>query len=385
MNEKIRIDDYEIGVQKNFDLLDFLKFQNDNNFNPKLEEYHHSLFYPILNYSVKCINSSKDLEKIKLKVGLDSEKRIYIVVGREMYDLFFTEKSDKIDEVEIEFNFGKNDFYLKSIKERNEKEINLFKKYYEINSEDEEKICENEEEEIVEQFIQNKKKAIISRFLKGYSHQESILKAFESKIIGKYTNLPNLIFKKKNNTGKTIEEIDQIYYLNLEQTNQIIDGFDYFFYVKYEKGKEIEQKIFSNGNKFKLTNNNIYFLEIKQSIRGLEKEFEKLKKTQINDSKSGSLKFKREELTGIGNTILTFDIFHKLIQEITNEKNQECNILYIVNSDFEENMINIFQNCLKRDEKVINKELSFNLYLIYTQPDLALKCFVEENWKKKIK
>ena len=195
LNKKISIDDYEIGVQKNFDLLDFLKYQNDNNF--KLEEYHHSLFYPILCYCVQCINSSTNLENIKLKVGLESKNRIYIVVGREMYDLFFTEKTDKIDEVEIEFKFGKKDFYLKSIKESNEEEINLFKKYYEINSEDEKKLSEIEEEELVKQFIQNKKKEIISRFLKGYSHQESILKAFESKIIGNYINLPNLIFKKK--------------------------------------------------------------------------------------------------------------------------------------------------------------------------------------------
>ena len=65
-------------------------------------------------------------------------------------------------------------------------------------------------------------------------------------------------------------------------------------------------------------------------------------------------------------------------------KEKECNLLYIVDSDFEKNMINTFKNCLERDEIIIKDlKLSFNLYLIYTQPDLALTHFIKENWEKK--
>ena len=47
-------------------------------------------------------------------------------------------------------------------------------------------------------------------------------------------------------------------------------------------------------------------------------------------------------------------------------------------------MINIFENCLERDKIIIeDHKLSFNLYLIYTQPDLALKHFIKESWEKK--
>ena len=67
------------------------------------------------------------------------------------------------------------------------------------------------------------------------------------------------------------------------------------------------------------------------------------------------------------------------------KKNEnECNLLYIVDSDFEENMIKTFEACLERDKKVIEElKLSFNLYLIYTQPNLALRRFFQESWEKK--
>ncbi len=48
----------------------------------------------------------------------------------------------------------------------------------------------------------NRKKNIISRFLKGYSHQEDAIKGFEGKINGKPTCLANLIFKRTNKKGK---------------------------------------------------------------------------------------------------------------------------------------------------------------------------------------
>ena len=61
----------------------------------------------------------------------------------------------------------------------------------------------------------------------------------------------------------------------------------------------------------------------------------------------------------------------------------KSNLLYIVDSDFNQNMIKIFKDCLKRDEKIIDElNLSFNFYLIYTQPDVALKHFINEKWEK---
>ena len=66
--------------------------------------------------------------------------------------------------------------------------------------------------------------------MKGYSHQESVLKSFEAKIEEQFLNFPNLIFKKRNDEGRCIEELDQIYLLKLKEKTETIKGFDTFFY-----------------------------------------------------------------------------------------------------------------------------------------------------------
>ena len=391
---KILKTDYEIGIQRNYELLDFYTSLRNPNDEPETKEYHHSLFYPILCYAIEVINKSNDLNKIKFQVGLDKDNRIYVTVGREMYDYFFLNSTKNLENVEIVFNSGKDEFLLTSVHNKDEADKNKFQKFYDIKPEDiknkffkEEELCEQEEKQMKE-FIQNKKDVIISKFLKGYSHQESILKAFESKIKGQIQNLPNLIFKKCNKEGKTIEEIDQIYLTHLKSENLTINDFNYFYFVKYINGEEKDKNIVPNGTKFEIVNNNLYFLEIKQSIKGLSLKFENLNKFPLNLKRSSSSKdsyiFKRDELTDLGNAFLSFKIFHDLILYIIGKNENECNLLYIVDSDFEENMIKIFEDCLNRDKIVIEElKLSFNLYLIYTQPDLALRHFIEESLKKK--
>jgi hypothetical protein len=45
--------------------------------------------------------------------------------------------------------------------------------------------------------------------LKGYSHQESILKTLEGKIKGYFINLPNLIFKKVIMMEKQLKKLSK--------------------------------------------------------------------------------------------------------------------------------------------------------------------------------
>ncbi len=94
MKAQISIDDYEIGKQSNFDLLSFYESlpdhleEEDDNCDDLLldfesEEYHHSLFYPILKYCIDVLNNSKDLDKLKMNIGLyDNDNKIYVTVGR---------------------------------------------------------------------------------------------------------------------------------------------------------------------------------------------------------------------------------------------------------------------------------------------------------------
>ena len=83
----------------------------------------------------------------------------------------------------------------------------------------------------------------------------------------------------------------------------------------------------------------------------------------------------------MGNSILTVSHFAELITEIT-KKEYILNLLYIVDGNYNLDMVQIFNACLKHDEKVIDKKYIYKIKLIYTQPDLFLKNFIEENNKK---
>ena len=94
---KVSIDDYEIGDQKNFDLLSFYRAIPDKrdeeemstDFELECKEYHHSLFYPILYYCINILNSIKreQLDKIKNIIGFyDDDRKIYLTVNRQIFD-----------------------------------------------------------------------------------------------------------------------------------------------------------------------------------------------------------------------------------------------------------------------------------------------------------
>ena len=400
MERKIKIEEYEIGRQKNFDLLSFYNSLPDENEEEEiikatdndLEDYHHSLFYPILTYCINVLNSSNKeyLEKMKFKIGIDAYLKIYVSVGRQMYDLFFTEGEDSINNYNINFDSGKDKFNLRSVSSvsiiKDSSIIDSYKEFFDIpikeTKKDTKKLIFGQADHLkisVDQLIETKKKNIVSKFLKGYSHQEGVLKSFEEKISGQFMNMPNLIFKRSNDDGKTIEELDQIYLLTLKnkKDKMQINGFDVFYYVDYSKTKE--EKIIVEGKPLELINNNLYFVEIKKSSAGLKKSFQKVEKKQVIEENSKSTNYKREYLTDVGNTILTANIFAKLIENIS-KKTFQMNILYIVDDEFNLDMVLDFQKCLEHDDIIIIKnEFHIKIYLIYTQPDLAFQHFIEEN------
>ena len=113
--KKVYLYQYEIGRQKNYDLLDFYLSLRNNDNELEAKEYHHSLFYPILCYCIEIINSTDDLDKIKYKVGLDKDGRIYVIVGREINYLLFMEDTDNLNNKEIEFDSGKENYLLTSV------------------------------------------------------------------------------------------------------------------------------------------------------------------------------------------------------------------------------------------------------------------------------
>ena len=443
---KVYIEDYEIGDQKNFDLLSFFSALPDKtdeeemsiDFQIECEEYHHSLFYPILHYCINILNSCNlnQLEKNKGKIGFyGDDRKIYVIVNRQMYDLFFMEKEALIDNQKINFNYGKDKFNLRSFSSNiNNENVNNYKQYFDINKDNTNTFSKemidckaNEFNMDIKQLIDSKKKNIVSRFLKGYSHQEGVLKSFEAEIEGQFVYMHNLLLKRRNNKGSTIEELDQIYLLNFkekEEKTKTIEGFYYFFY--YDSQKDIDNDANSiYGKPLELEDDNIYFIEIKKSMAGLRKAYETIKENEkatntnkintINSINIGNTNtsntniinatndinmtnpintintnpisatnttFKRENLTDIGNAILTSNIFAQLINSIILKKEKTTiNLLYIVDDEFNLDMTNIFKECLKHDKVAMNNNYDYKIYLVYTQPDLALKHFIETNRK----
>ena len=104
-----------------------------------------------------------------------------------------------------------------------------------------------------------------------------------------------------------------------------------------------------------LETNNLYFIK-KKSLAPLNKSHEKIidKFLEVNTSRK-SKKFKREDLTDLGNSILTVNNFAELIREIT-KKEYILNLLYIVDDNYNLDKVQIFNACLKHDEKVIDKK-----------------------------
>ena len=172
----------------------------ENNVNKETEtfftSYQHSLFYPILMYCIYYLNSEDgNKSERKLKIGFDDKKNIYLSVGRKIYDLFFTKKKASIN--------NKGCFGIPT----------------EFSNVDTSEIIKNQMKDLsmnIEELINSKKK-IITTFLKGYHHKERVLKSFEGKIKGETIYMPNLIFYRKNESGKILDELDQIYLINLKK------------------------------------------------------------------------------------------------------------------------------------------------------------------------
>ena len=91
--------------------------------------------------------------------------------------------------------------------------------------------------------------------------------------------MPNLIFYRKNESGKILDELDQIYLINLKKNSKNkIHGFDMFYYKSYSNSKRnSEERFIQKGTPFEIMNNNLYFIEIKKSIINLKESYERKK------------------------------------------------------------------------------------------------------------
>ena len=167
--------------------------------NSFIKNSNHSLFTPILVYSISFINKKqKYLERYKYNIGITKLEKydvLYTTLNSEIYDLYFLKEKKKINEIICDFSENENEQYYiykmgnKNVVKKNEI-INIINDYTN-NIKDEHN---NEEEEIsledfdYEKLCNLKRKEIISTFRMGYSVQERIIE-----IIKKIKILKNIL------------------------------------------------------------------------------------------------------------------------------------------------------------------------------------------------
>ena len=104
---------------------------------------------------------------MKGKIGFyGNDRKIYVAVKRQMYDLFFTEKEALIDNQIINFGYGKEKFNLRSFSNNiNKDNIENYKQYFDINKDNTNTFFKemvdvkaNEFDMDIKQLIESKKK-----------------------------------------------------------------------------------------------------------------------------------------------------------------------------------------------------------------------------------
>ena len=367
-----------------------------------IKKSNHSLFSPILVYSISFLNKINDFKQYKYIIGLErlnDYKVLYTTLNTQMYNLYFLKEKKKISEINYDFSGNKKERYkiFKSgNKLSNDKKdiinmINIKEKEKENNIEDENEYkCEDEEEEeeylldnfSFEKLCYLKHKEIISKFIGVYSRQEKVIEILKKN--KNFIEYPNLIFYENNNDNLHYKHIDRVLLLNQDEEFQLLKT--YCSIVDYEK------EFYDKGSILKLKNDSLNFIEIKTSINKLEEQLSELKNklNEKEDKKDEKQSDKSKEREKVGSYTMSQNSFLRkertdLYYSIKNVKDflnlyskigikfKKINLLYIFDSYFSMNFVEILSKLIKYE--IYNKEIlktdygNINLYFIHIQSD----------------
>ena len=279
----------------------------------------HSLFSPILVYSISFLNKINDFKQYKYIIGLErlnDYKVLYTTLNTQMYNLYFLKEKKKISEINYDFSGNKKERYkiFKSgNKLSNDKKdiinmINIKEKEKNIEDENEYK-CEDEEKEeeylldnfSFEKLCYLKHKEIISKFIGVYSRQERVIEILKKN--KNFIEYPNLIFYENNNDNLHYKHIDRVLLLNQDEEFQLLKT--YCSIVDYEK------EFYDKGSILKLKNDSLNFIEIKTSINKLEEQLSELKNklNEKEDKKDEKQSDKSKEREKVGSFTKTKNSF----------------------------------------------------------------------------
>ena len=386
METKENLKDYQLGNIKDFDfqkILDILKNIHQQLYSDSISQeditksYINSLFTPLLSYSIEYLNENKEKPGQIGKAFLNNIEIIYLVLNKQIYDLFFQRKKGKVFEGKNVINY-----------ERNYKEDNYPIYYMEEEKELDAKLLEDivllgekkkEDNESIEEIFNFKKKEIISSFRLGYSMQERILNTLISNSDNnKIFELPNVVFYKNNKYNKLLNEVDRI--ITVEKDTKI-KNFFVFSKTIFKQNTEPNPIQISEGEALFLPKNSCNFIEVKTSMKYLLNENKKIKygnfKIKTPSEKSSIHRSKNNENDNENKMLRNIEIFSEVFKNFGQYYNV-INLIIIIDSCFQKNYIKLAEEFAKTIPK---KMPDFNLIFAHIEPDITYECDIN-NYQK---
>ena len=368
--------DYQLGNLKDldffkiFELLETIKEDETINSGVVTKSYVNSLFTPLLSFSINYLNENEEKEGIIGKSFIENLEVIYLILNKDIYDLFFQRKNGSIFGSKNTLNY-----------ERKEEEDNYLVSFIEEEKEFNSEMLENlvllgekniDRNETLKELFNFKKKEIISGFRLGYSIQERILNTLKSKSNNNIFELPNVIFYKKNKDNKIYNEVDRIITV---KKDTVIKNFMIFSKAKIQKDKNPIAIKASKDETLILQKDSCNFMEVKTSMNYLSNnENNKIKSnyfksktlSEISSIHSGKKSEKITEIkmfNNIGKFLALFKNFNKHFKII--------NFIIIIDSYFQKKYIKLAEEFIMSIPK---QKFDFNLIFVHIESDIAYAC-----------
>ena len=418
MDDDEKLKDYQLAIENTFDFGKILKAikENVNLIDPDIfKQYKHSLFSPILSFLIQYINDNGEKKGYIGKARIKQNKVLYAVLNREIYDIFFNRTKgmiggDKSAEIDFRGSFEEENYFISSKIGENILNVDALKIIAANLIDEEAPFLQGKDLNTVEKIYEFKKRELISTFRMGYSTQERIASMLLENTENKLKELPNVLFYKENPKRKMYLEIDRILLSEKEITYPNIK---IYYKVKYDSGN-ITFEVNEKGENLKFEENSINFIEIKNSIKSLLKDKEKLKekmegkkekekdgkKEKEKDGKKEKEKAEKKEviisnktpsnissatskseksnkkpqpkhLTGIMDFLKLYESF--------NIKNKKINIIYIIDGFFPKDFfVNVedFANFYMSNISNLKEKIDFDLRFVLIESDAI---FVHES------
>ena len=347
-----------------------------------IKTFNHSLFTPILIYTLELLQHLEKKEKeINMNVGFSTVNDIdvvYISLNKKMYDIFFMKTKKELNGVEIDFSKNENFLIPNQNYGYSHDKIEMLEIMNDyIGVEQQETFFANLK---FDQLCILKKKEIISSFRMGYAVQEQIIENFEEELKPEdFEELPNLIYFSKNDKIKPpFIEYDRIILLNKEH------DFKYFkVFLSFDNGK---LNLINDGRPLKLSSKSLNFIEVKRSIRSFT--YKKENKKEVKEDKT--YYSNNSNNTYINKALNSISIFVELFKNIKPKYQYSINLLYIVDSNYSISMLKelseFFNEEVTNNEKKLSKNKKLNIFLCQIDSDFERIMFInkEKNFETEI-